>query len=110
MQAKWIKLDEDPSCMYFTPCSFYSPALTYDFVLLVVYCAGTFKAISSVNDHLYICGVMALKEEKVKALGINCVINATLEWPALNIPGLEVGSGWLAGSVTNVKKTPYVFG
>jgi len=50
---------------------------------------GTFKAISSVNDQLYICGVMALKEEKVKALGINCVINATLEWPALNIPGLE---------------------
>lgn len=33
---------------------------------------------------------MAVTEERVKALNITCVINATLEWPALNIPGLEV--------------------
>lgn len=51
-----------------------------------------FKTISSVNDSLYISGAMALSEEKVKALKINCVVNATLEWPALKIPGLEVST------------------
>lgn len=51
---------------------------------------GVFKSISQVNDHLYICGAMALSEEKVRALKINCVVNATLEWPSLKIPGLEV--------------------
>lgn len=62
-------------------------------VIFVCYClAGIFKAISSVNENLYICGVMALSEEKVKALNIDCVINATLEWPPFQIPGLEVRS------------------
>ncbi|XP_067946147.1 uncharacterized protein [Watersipora subatra] len=50
---------------------------------------GIFKSISQVNEHLYICGVMALSEEKIKALKIDCVINATLDWPPYQIRGLE---------------------
>lgn len=52
---------------------------------------GVFRSITQISENLYICGVMGLTEERVKALRINCIINATLEWPALKIPGLEVG-------------------
>lgn len=48
-----------------------------------------FGVISQINDYLYLCGALALNEAKIRQLGITFIINCTLEYPGMNIPGVQ---------------------
>ena len=50
---------------------------------------GQFGQISRINDHLYLSGVQPLRADRLKELGITCVVNATTEDPGLHVPGLD---------------------
>ncbi|CAK9296580.1 unnamed protein product [Gordionus sp. m RMFG-2023] len=45
--------------------------------------------ISEVNPHLYLSGASAVNEYKIRAKGITLVINVTIDFPNLKIPGVE---------------------
>ncbi|XP_064628774.1 dual specificity protein phosphatase 14-like [Lineus longissimus] len=40
---------------------------------------GAFGQIAQINDHLFLCGVMARKMDRLRQLGITSVINCTIE-------------------------------
>ena len=50
--------------------------------------SGMFTQIAQITEHLYLSGAAAVHEDRLKRLGITCVINCTLELPTLS-PGIE---------------------
>ncbi|KAL3114202.1 hypothetical protein niasHT_014046 [Heterodera trifolii] len=50
---------------------------------------GLFGQISEINDHLFLSGAGVLRPEKLKQKGITCVVNATVEEPTANLPGID---------------------
>ena len=45
--------------------------------------------ITKVTDHLFISAVSAVKPDRIRDLGITCIINCTVDMPLLNIPSVE---------------------
>lgn len=48
-----------------------------------------FATISKVTDGLYVCGVLALNEAKIKQLGVTCIVNCAAELPCIQVPGVQ---------------------
>lgn len=50
---------------------------------------GIFGQISYINDHLYLSGAGCIKPEKIKEKQISFIVNATVEEPNINLPGID---------------------
>lgn len=51
--------------------------------------AGFFNQIAQISDHLYLSSASAIKEKRLRDLGITNVINLTLDVPVLRAKGIE---------------------
>lgn len=45
--------------------------------------------ISPIDDHLFLCGAAAIRQDRVRNLGITTVVNCTAELPNLKMPNVE---------------------
>ena len=52
-------------------------------------CSGT-SGIAEVTPWLFLCGASAVKESRLRALGVTCVVNATAELPDLPLDHTDV--------------------
>ncbi|KAL4233140.1 Dual specificity protein phosphatase 14 [Mactra antiquata] len=48
-----------------------------------------FNQIAQINDHLFLSSAGAIKQERVRTLGISHIVNVTMEIPNLKLPNLE---------------------
>ncbi|XP_053647591.2 dual specificity protein phosphatase 14 [Cherax quadricarinatus] len=51
---------------------------------------GLASQVSFITEGLYLCGARAVRQARLRELGVTCVVNATVELPTLPLDGVEV--------------------